>query len=168
MDHVVKVLGHQEAAVRPFRGAAGLGQGLDQRLIALHAPHLADLHPVAQGLGEGGGVLAAPPDLIDDAALGLVRLLGLESLVALLHGLIVLSKAALLGQLGLGGVQLLVHLGHFAHQGLMAVKVLLGQKGLALLQLFGTLGLQLQILLIIHTAVPPYLIFSCSCLAIAS
>ena len=82
MDHVVKVLGYQEAAVRPFRGAAGLGQSLGQGFVALHTPYLVDLHPIAQGLGESSGILVAAADLVDGRALGLLFILGLECLAA--------------------------------------------------------------------------------------
>ena len=167
MDHVVEVLGHQETAVRPLRIAARFLQGLHQRLIAFHAASPLHRHAGAQGLGKGVCILIGPADVIHYLALCLLLLLLLIAHVDALELFILVIEAAFLGQLGLGGVDLHIHLGHFAHQILVGCEVLLLEKVIALLHLQRPLVFQLQQFLIRHCAIPPYRNVSCSCMACA-
>ena len=168
MDHVVEVLGHQEAAVRALRVAAGLLQGLEQGFIALHAPCALYRDPRAHGLGKGVGILVGAADGVHRGPLGLVLLLGPILSGQSLHPAVPVGKAALLGQLLLHGVDLQVHLLHFGQQGLVPLKILLLQQLFALIQLLAPLVLQLQQFLIVHARFPPYRNSSSSCRALAS
>ena len=133
VDHVVEVLGHQEAAVRTFRITSRFLQGLHQRLKAFHATSPLHCHAGAQSLGKGVGILIGTANVIHRLTLCFLLLLLQIAHVNALELFVFVVKAAFLGQLGLGGVDLRIHPGHFAHQGLVGLQVFLGEKSLAFL-----------------------------------
>ena len=119
------------------------------------------LHHVAGGLPRGEALPGCGGEGLD--CLG-IAILGLTSAggggVCLAGG--ALGKTALLGELGLVGVDLGVHSCHLVHEGLVAGEVLFCQQLLARRQLLRSLVLQLQKFLIVHRQIPPYLRSSCS------